>query len=115
MSAKRLPPLSLRLSADERARLERMADGKPLGGFIKACLFGDRRKAATNPIREEVARALALLGQSGIGPAIRSMARDAERGTLPLDPETQASIRAACADVAVIKSLLMKSLGIKER
>lgn len=115
MTAKRPSPLSLRLSVDERARLERMANGKPLGGFIKSRLFSERRKTATQSGREEVAHVLALFGQSGIGPAIRSMARDAERGTLPLDPETQASIRAACADLAVIKSLLMKALGIKER
>lgn len=115
MTAKRLSPLSLRLSANERTRLERMAEGKPLGGFIKAKLFGDRRKNASQPSHAEFARALALLGQGGAGPALRSMARAAEHGTLPLDPETQASIRAACADIAVIKSLLMKSLGIKER
>ncbi|MFT6660679.1 MAG: hypothetical protein ACJA0K_000656 [Maricaulis maris] len=115
MTFKRPSPLSLRLSADERTRLERMADGQPLGGFIKARLFGERRKSAVQPSREEIARALALLGQGGVGPAIRSMAKAAEQGALPLDPEAQASIRAACADIAVIKSLLMKALGIKER
>lgn len=115
MTAKRSSPLSLRLSADERARLERMADGQPLGSFIKTRLFGDRCKAAAHPSRGEIAQALALLGQRGDGPSIRSMAQAVEQGTLSLDPETQASIRAACADVAVIKSLLMKALGIKER
>ena len=87
----------------------------PLGGFIKAKLFGDHRRTASLPSQAELARALALLGQSEVGPALRSMAHAAEQGALPLDPETQASIRAACADIAVIKSLLMKSLGIKER
>ena len=115
MSAKRPSPLSLRLSADERMRLERMAEGEPLGGYIKAKLFGDHRTSASQPSHTEFARALALLGQGGAGPALRSMARAAEHGTLPLDPETQASVRAACADIAVIKSLLMKALGIKER
>lgn len=115
MTAKRPSPLSLRLSADERARLERMADGQPLGSFIKTRLFSERRKTAAHPSRVEIAQALALLGQSEVAPALRSMAKDAERGALPLDPETQASIRAACADIAVIKSLLMKALGIKER
>ena len=115
MTVKRPSPLSLRLSADERARLARMADGQPLGSFIKTRLFGERRKATAHPSRGEIAQALALLGQSGVGPAIRSMAKAAEKGALPLDPETQASIRAACADIAVIKSLLMKALGIKER
>lgn len=115
MSAKRPSPLSLRLSAGERTRLERMAEGKPLGGYIKAKLFGNQRKITSQPSHTELARALALLGQGGAGPALRTMARAAERGALPLDPETQASIRAACADIAIIKSLLMKSLGIKER
>lgn len=115
MTVKRPSPLSLRLSADERTRLERMANGQPLGGFIKARLFGERRKSAAHPSRGEIARVLALLGASGIGAAIRSMARAVEQGALPLDPETQASIRAACADIAVIKLLLMKALGIKER
>lgn len=38
--AKRPPSFSLRLSADERARLEAEARGAPLGAYIKAKLTG---------------------------------------------------------------------------
>ncbi|SDW55183.1 hypothetical protein [Celeribacter indicus] len=45
--AKKPPPFSLRLNAEERQRLETAAAGMPLGSFIKARLFdGDLLPAA---------------------------------------------------------------------
>ncbi|WP_138511592.1 hypothetical protein [Maricaulis alexandrii] len=86
-----------------------------VNAYVNFKLFEQGLPERKSTIKAIAAQILALLGASGIGPAIRSMAQAVEQGALPLDPETQASIRAACADIAVIKSLLMKALGIKER
>ena len=60
-------PFSLRLTFEERARLEAAANGVPLGAYIKAMLFdGDLskvRRRNTNPVEDHqaLARVLAAL------------------------------------------------------
>ncbi len=53
---KREAPFSLRLTFEERARLEEAANGLPLGAYIKAVLFdGDLtkvRRRNTNPVAD---------------------------------------------------------------
>jgi hypothetical protein len=67
---KREAPFAIRLSKDERARLERDAAGAPLGAYIKAKVFGTappvrmRRTGLAVEDRQALAQALALLGRS---------------------------------------------------
>lgn len=118
MPAKRPPPFSLRLSADERARLERLAKGKPLGAYIKASALNPNVAATANTEPKESRRALlakliARLGPVAQGLKIIHIAM--ERGALDLEPETEAALRTAATDIAIMKTLLMTALGIKER
>lgn len=105
----RLAPFSLRLTKAERASLEKQAAGMPLGRFIRAQLFDDGQSQ-----RREIAQILALLGKQERASSLRTIAKTACIGALPLTPEVEAQLTQACRDIAEIKSLLMKALRIKE-
>ena len=68
--AKREAPFSLRLSFEERAKLEAAANGVPLGAYIKSILFDQElpkvRRRSSAPVADQQAlgRVLAALGQS---------------------------------------------------
>ena len=114
-------PFSLRLTLEERARLERQAAGLSLGAYIRERLLGSgetsRRTRGKFPVRDHAALAqvLALLGRSELAASLATLARAASTGSLPVPPETEATLQKACQDVAAVKSMLMKALGIAER
>jgi len=117
--------LSVPLSPEQMADLARRAGRAPLSAFARAQLFpandnepapaARTRRAA--PMRDDAALAeiLAKLGKTDLGTSFREMARLARLGALPLTPETESYIQQACRDIADIKTLLMKALGIRER
>lgn len=111
------PPFSLRLSKDERAKLEEAAAGMPLGPFIKAKLFdGDlspRRIRGQAPVKDHaaLARALGLLGNLRLANNLNQLAKAANKGALPLSPEVEEELMATCAAVLAIRMELMKALG----
>ncbi|MTD94375.1 hypothetical protein GIW81_08515 [Hyphomicrobium sp. xq] len=118
-------PFSLRLSAEERQALARRAGGMPLGAYVRRFLFpaNDNGPAITprsrgrSPVRDHhvLAAVLARLGHSELSASLRELARAANLGALPMTPETEATIQQACRDVAEMKALVMKALGIRER
>lgn len=118
---KRKPPFSLRLSKDERLRLEAEAAGAPLGAYIKAKLIGGsspilvKRRQTGYPVedRKSLAQALALLGQSRIANNLNQLAHAANIGALPMTPETEAELVAALRDVRRMRHLLLAAVGLK--
>ena len=117
-------PFSLRLTLEERRELEDHAGRQPLGVYIRQRLFaeqgakGKRQRAARRPTvhdEQALAQVLALLGQSRLASNVNQLARAANSGSLPVSPDTEAALSAASADVATIKTLLMRALGIRER
>lgn len=109
------PPFSLRLSFEERAQLQEMAEGQPLGGYIRARLLGQQTKRRGSSIRdrEALAQVLGMLGQSRLSSNLNQLAKLANIGSLPLTPETEAELRAAAAEVMAIRRLLVSALGLK--
>ena len=114
-------PFSLRLTPEERSRLERQAGSRPLGEYIRSCLLGGqqtKRRASRAQFptkdRQAIAKVLALLGKSSLGASLAKFAESARIGALPVTEETELMLRRACADIAAIKSLIMKALGIQE-
>ena len=67
-----ISPVTLRLTPDERERLEELSAGMTLSAYIQACVFAKeetRRKSRPKDIvadNKAAAEALALLGQSRI-------------------------------------------------
>ena len=117
---KKTPPFSLRLTFEERARLEQLAGGMPLGSYIKKKVFDGKglkgrraRSRQRRPIKDEqkLAHVLAILGQSRLANNLNQLAKSTHIGTLPLLPETERDIRRACADVALMRRELLRALG----
>ncbi|MGB2201101.1 MAG: hypothetical protein ACPH5G_07160 [Pseudooceanicola atlanticus] len=96
------PPFSLRLTKNERAKLETAAAGMPLGPFIKSKLFdGDlspRRTRGQAPVKDHaaLARVLGLLGNLRLANNLNQLAKAANTGALPLSPEVEDELMATC-------------------
>ena len=116
-AAKRRPPFSLRLSHEERAELERRADGMPLGAFIKSRLFagGVGARVRTKQVdRAALAKILAAIGQSRVPNNLNQIAKAANIGTLPVTPELEEDLRAACSEIALLRTSILTAIGKRE-
>ena len=112
------PPFSLRLTAEERSRLEQDAGSVALGAYIRSRLFDGTAPARHNnrrPAREDrmLAQLLGGLGQSRIANNLNQLAHAANSGSLLLTPEGEASLRAACDAVRAMRRTLMQALGLE--
>lgn len=118
MSPRRPSPLSIRLTAEERAALEARAAGLPLGAYIKSAALGDAAplvRQSRAPIRDAQAlsRVLALLGRSHLSSNLNQLAKAAHMGALPVTEDVEKALREACADVRLMRVFLLAALGIK--
>lgn len=119
--AKKKPaPFSLRLTFEERTRLEELAGDEPLGSYIKRKVFdgkGTSNKRARSKLRRPIkddaslAKLLALLGGSRIANNLNQLAKAVNIGALPVVEETESDIRRACADIAALRETLLRALG----
>jgi hypothetical protein len=113
--AVRLSPVSVRLTKEERALLEKRAGGIGLSTYLKATVLGDgvrsRRKVPPSADQVLLARVLGQLGAVGIASYLRSLAEAAESGSLHLDDLTVTELKQACAAVLAMQVDLMRALG----
>lgn len=115
--AKRLPPLSIRLTVEERADLEARAGDVPVSAYAKSLLFASGARALRlsprNPTLDHqiLAQLLAALGRSEIAPQLRDRADAARSGSLPVDEVTHAELKRCCADIGWMRDQLMAGLG----
>jgi len=79
---RRPAPFSLRLTPEERARLEAEAGGVPLGTYIKAKALGGPalRRAGLIEDRQALSQALALLGKTHYANNLNQLAHLANMG-----------------------------------
>lgn len=111
------PPFSLRLTAEERARLEQAAGGAPLGAYIKERVFSEsetrRARRRSAPVKDHAAlgRILGMLGELRVAASLDQLSEAARRGTLPVSPELEAELLRTCAAVLAIRAELMRALG----
>lgn len=115
-------PFCLRLTNQERARLEEEAGNLPLGAYIRARLLGGSADKASPPRRKlrrrvedtaQLTQALSLLGRSHLTENLSELARAVQRGFLPVSKETQTQIQEACRDVRRMREALLAALGHK--
>ena len=110
-------PFSLRLSREERTRLDAMAGDRPLGLFIREKLLGDLaekrayRSRRPSADKHALARALSLLGESRLASNLNQIAKAVHLGTLPVGPDLEAELKAACADIQMMRDALIAALG----
>lgn len=112
-------PFSIRLTPAERARLNEDAAGEPLGVYVKKTLFAPTTKAAARRAmidhhRLLIAQVLAMVGSSGIGDALTSMAVAIKMGTIANEQEIQEALNGAQEELSEIRSALLKALDIRK-
>jgi hypothetical protein len=114
-------PVSVRMSPQRRQQLEKRAAGMSLSGYINLRLFGPeadseaRRTRGNFPVKDHrtLAGILALLGQSEIAASLRELAALARNGCLLVTPDTETTIQEACRDIAAIKAMTIRALGLE--
>lgn len=112
-SRKKTPsPMTLRLTEDERQKLNELADGMTLSAYIRWCVFQKERKYTT-PVKDkvEITKILGMLGQSRIANNLNQLAHHANIGSLAVDENTKQQLDEAYAYVNEIRVLLIKALG----
>ncbi len=112
-------PISIRLTPEERGRLESWAGRRSLSDYVRARLFDKEIRARRVHIPKndarELAQALAKLGQSELAGSLRELRDAARTGALPVTPETEKALLAACDAVYQLRCELMRALGLVER
>ena len=121
MSNDRPTPFSLRLTFEERAKLERDSAGMALGAYIRSRLLDPDlvapRKRGKFPVKDHqaLAQLLGLLGQSRLANNINQLARAANTGSLPVTPDVESALLSAVGDVSEMRQLLIQALNIEPR
>jgi hypothetical protein len=121
MGSRRPPPFSLRLTFEERAKLERDAAGMALGAYIRSRLLDPEtvapRKRGKFPVKDHqaLAQLLGLLGQSRLANNVNQLARAANTGSLAVTPDTEEALMSATADINHMRQLLIQALDIDAR
>lgn len=111
--------ISLRVTDDEKAQLERDAAGMSRSAYIREKLFGKsaktRRTRGKFPVKdyEALGRVLGLLGRSGLYSDMHRLLLAIEEGRVAMDKEIIAEIRQTHADIAAMRRDLVKALGLK--
>jgi len=112
-------PFSIRFSKPQRKILERDANGKPLGVYVRSLIFeddGSLRSRKSRPVNDakSLGRVLGMLGQSRISNNLNQLAKAANAGALPVTPEMCRELTQACADIKQMRGLLIKALGLRK-
>lgn len=116
-------PLSLRLTHEERARLERDAGDSTLSSYIRWRLFGENaapsgfsrrpKRKSRRPHVDHVilAQLLGALGKSRLASNLNQIAKAANIGALPVTKELEVELHEACAEISEMRNALMQALG----
>ncbi len=113
-------PISLRVSPEEKARLERDSGGMTLSAYIREQLFGDhvapRKRRMKRPVKDHrtVAQLFALIKQTQCWNNLNQIARGINSSTWVVTPESEKLLQEACKAIIEIRSMLMKALGLNE-
>lgn len=119
MAKKRPAPFSLRLTFEQRARLETDAVGMSLSAYVIHRLFDSvsppPRRRGKAPVKDHqaLAQVLGLLGQSRLSSNLNQLARSANTGSLPVTPDTESALQSAAAEVQEIRRLLIEALNLE--
>lgn len=116
-------PLSIRLSPhewkivrDAAARL-----GLSLSGYAREQILAEqttpRCTRGKAPVKDHKAlgQILSYIGQLRWASNLNQLAKAANQGLLTLTPEIETAILEACADIRMIKAMLMRALGLRDK
>lgn len=113
---KRLPPVSVRFSVMQREELERRANGRPLGEYIKNRLFANsprglepQKYSDEQAVLAGILRALAASAHAQTITELDCLARD---GDLLLSLESETALQQAKKAMVATRRDLVKALGL---
>ena len=113
--------LTLRLTDEEWAVLEKAAAGLTVSAHVRERLFGEavaqRRTRGKAPVKdhESLGQVLALLGKSRLASNVNQLAKAANTGSLPVTPETEAEIVQASDSILTMKDHLLHARGVRHK
>jgi hypothetical protein len=113
------PVFALRLTADERSRLEVMAGETPLATYIKFRLFNGigpiSKPRGGRPATDTqlIAKLLGALGEARLANNLNQLAKAANMGTLEVSRDTEKELLAACEEIRAMRRDLIAALGLK--
>ena len=120
---KRVPPISVRVTEEEKAHLQQMAGAMAVSSFIRHTLLGDeitkrpkryiKKQRKPSIDHTEIARLLGTFGQSELGRAMLALSLAVQVGDLDVTPDVSNKIEQACDDIHEIKVALIMALGVK--
>lgn len=112
--------LTIRVSDEQRALLERRAGNRPLSDYIRHKL--DIADSSTQvrgykPKTDAVllAKILAALGSSGLAASMRDIAEASRHGALEDSDDLRLSLHAACLTIERMRDDLVRGLNLKVR
>lgn len=111
--------LSIRVTDDERAILERKAGKRSIGAYVREKVLGDkqapRRKAAAKPPVDYamLGQVLGKLGKSEQVACLFLLLVAAEKNRVTMSEKDRAALHAACDDVREVRAVLMSALGLR--
>lgn len=117
--SKRPTPVSLRLTVEERAQLEREAGGRSLSAHIRDRLFSGnaapRKTKGARSVKDHaaLARVLSALGQSNLAEDFDNLAWAVRDGSIVFSLESEQALQQACGDIAAMRRDLLKALGLR--
>lgn len=117
---KRPAPISVRVSAEERAQLEKDAAGMSMNAHIRARLFSEdatpkRKRRNKSPVKDHaaLARVLSALGQCNLARDLGDLSAAMQDNKMCLTPESERLFQHACQAVILMRRDLVKALGLK--
>jgi uncharacterized protein (DUF1778 family) len=116
-STSKVITLTVRLTPEQRKKLDQLAAGCTLSDYIRACIFSDQAPIVKTrgrfPVKDEqaVSRLLAMLGQSRIAQNINQLAKAVHSGSLPVNQDVQKQIMEACEAISWMRQQLLQALG----
>lgn len=111
---KRLAPLSVRLSAEQREQLERDAVGMSLNAYVLSRLFSaPKRNKQPTKLDKAIASALRRMSHAGIASYLASQIVAQEEGRLGLSSDEELELREVYDECYLIRYDLIEALGLQ--
>ncbi len=118
-----MPPLSIRVTPQEKALLQRLAGKHAISTYVRHRLFGDVTAMRAKRYEEkpkqpkldhvEIARLLGMFGQSELARSMLALSLAVQAGQLVASSEVEQQICRACDDIHEIKTTLIMALKVK--
>ncbi len=111
------PPYSLRLTFEERQRLDHDAGNMPISAYIRERLFDKpsprRRYNRPSKDQELFRELLKELADTKISNNLNQLAKASNEGRLKLEPNTQEKLDEACDAMREIRQEILRKAGLK--